>query len=257
MSETSKSGTCGWRRFGRDFGEGLRCAKDPPGAEGETPEAAWPRVDKSDGCCWFCRIASEGAAPRRGDACVALIDRRLRGLIPIYTDAAGDYCRIPLTRGRFAKVDPQDYGWLAQFRWHYVRTARTFYAVRSCYDRGRCHKVWMHREIMGTPLGMVCDHVNHNGLDNRRCNLRNCTAAENNLNRRRYRNGRSRYKGVWWCKGLQMWGATIQAGGREEFLGYFLREIDAARAYDAAARRLHGAFACVNFPEEAHGERAP
>jgi hypothetical protein len=109
----------------------------------------------------------------------------------------------------------------------------------------------MHREIMGTPEGMVCDHVNHNGQDNRQRNLRNCTVAQNNLNRRHYRNSRSRYKGVWWCKCMQMWGAEIQAGGAAEFLGYFAREIEAARAYDAAARRRHGAFACLNFPEEA------
>lgn len=221
------------------------------------------------GECRFCRMSDCGgddAIPRRVDACVALagegkpgvdgrdedavVDRRLRGFIPLYRDAAGDYCKIPLTRRRFAKVDPEDFGWLSQFRWHYVRTGRTFYAVRSCYHCGRGCKVWMHREIAGTPGGMVCDHVNHNGLDNRRANLRNCTTAQNNLNRQHYRNSRSRYKGVWWCKCMQMWGSEIQAGGEAEFLGYFVREVEAARAYDAAARRLHGAFACLNFPEE-------
>jgi hypothetical protein len=233
--------------------------KDPPSVDAGTGEAVWPAVRAEEGCCKFRAIGGQDVPiDCGGDARVAragggqvVIDRRLRGLIPIFTDAQGDYCKIPLTRGHFAKVDPEDYGWLAQFRWHYVRTGRTFYAVRSCYHGGRGCKVWMHREIMGTPRGMVCDHVNHNGQDNRRGNLRNCTAAENDLNRRHYRNGRSRYKGVWWCKGLQMWGAEIQAGGREEFLGYFVREVEAARAYDGAARRLHGAFACLNFPEEA------
>lgn len=192
--------------------------------------------------CLFYRVGGGGAD--------AVIDRRLRGLIPVFADAEGDYCKIPLTRGHFAKVDPEDYGWLAQFRWHYVRTARTFYAVRSGYSGGRGRKIWMHREIMDTPIGLVCDHVNHNGQDNRRGNLRNCTVAQNNLNRQHYRNSRWRYKGVWWCKDMQMWGSEIQAGGEAEFLGYFVREVEAARAYDAAARRLHGEFACLNFPEE-------
>ena len=182
------------------------------------------------------------------------IDRRFRGLVPIYADAAGEYCRIPLTRRMFAKVDPEDYCWLSQFRWHYVRTSRTFYAVRTVYCGGRSGKVWMHREIMGTPRGLVCDHINHNGLDNRKENLRNCTVAQNNLNRRRYRNGRSRYKGVWWSKNVQMWGAEIQVRGEAEFLGYFVYEVQAARAYDAAARRLHGRFASLNFPEETSDE---
>ncbi|MBP7053604.1 MAG: hypothetical protein KBE65_21550 [Phycisphaerae bacterium] len=181
---------------------------------------------------------------------IGRIDRRFRGLLPIYADAAGEYCRIPLTRRMYAKVDPEDFCWLSQYRWHYVRTSRTFYAVRPSYHAGRSGKVWMHREIMGTPRGLVCDHINHNGLDNRKANLRNCTVAQNNLNRVRYRNGRSRYKGVWWSRSVQMWGAQIQACGRAEFLGYFVHEVQAARAYDAAARRLHGEFASLNFPEE-------
>ncbi len=181
---------------------------------------------------------------------IGRIDRRFRGTLPIYADAAGEYCRIPLTRRMYAKVDPEDYCWLSQYRWHYVRTSRTFYAVRPSYHAGRSGKVWMHREIMGTPKGLVCDHINHNGLDNRKANLRNCTTAQNNFNRVHHRNARSRYKGVWWSKGMQMWGAEIQAHGKAEFLGYFVRELQAARAYDAAARRLHAQYASLNFPEE-------
>ncbi len=240
MCERQAIGRCGRCWFCRDLGDGPHCVKGPPVLNRETGEARWPRVRVTDSCGQF-RLAGDGTPT---------IDRRLRGLLPIYADEAGEYCKIPLTRRMYAKVDPEDYCWLTQFRWHYVRTSRTFYAVRSSYRGGRSCKIWMHREIMGTPKGLVCDHVNHNGLDDRKHNLRNCTVAQNNLNRLRYRNGRSRYKGVWWSKSVQMWGAEIQARGEAEFLGYFVHEVQAARAYDAAARRLHGEFAFLNFPEE-------
>ena len=246
MGEKKRAGTCGGCRFGRDFGDGLRCIKDPPSVNQETGEAVWPCVRITDTCREF-RPAGDGRD--------LVVDRRLRGMIPIYRDKEGDYCKIPLTRGHYAKVDPEDYCWLSQFRWHYVRTGRTFYAVRSDYSGGRGRKIWMHREIMGTAKGLVCDHVNHNGQDNRKHNLRNCTVAQNNLNRQRYRNSRSRYKGVWWCKCMQMYGSEIQAFGATECLGYFVHEVEAARAYDAAARRLHGEFACLNFPGETPGRQ--
>ncbi len=201
--------------------------------------------EKPEGRCYLYGVLHAAAEhPAR-------IDASLRGRLPVYADGLGVYCRIPLTRGHYAKVDPEDYGWLSQFRWHYVRSGRTYYAVRSKYENGRGGKVWMHREIMNTPRGLVCDHINHNGLDNRTRNLRNCTTAQNNCNRRRFGNARSRYRGVFWSKEMQMWAAAIGRHGQTRHLGYFLHEMAAARAYDVAARRLHGAYACLNFPEEA------
>ncbi len=231
--------------FGRELGGTLHCMRKPQELDRETGEARWPCVCPT-GLCGAFRFAA--GRPAR-------IDRTLRGTVPIYADEFGDYCRIPLTHGHYAKVDPEDYGWLSQFRWHFVKSGRTYYAVRTNYENGRSGKIWMHREIMGTPRGLVCDHINHNGLDNRTRNLRNCTVAQNNLNRRHYRNGKSRYRGVFWSKEMQMWGAGIRAHGRPKHLGYFLHEIEAARAYDAAARKYHAEFANLNFPEE--GPRGP
>lgn len=134
MGEKKSVGTCGGCRFGRDFGDGLRCIKDPPSVNQETGEAVWPCVRITDTCREF-RPAGDGRD--------LVVDRRLRGMIPIYRDKEGDYCKIPLTRGHYAKVDPEDYCWLSQFRWHYVRTGRTFYAVRSDYSGGRGRKNWI------------------------------------------------------------------------------------------------------------------
>jgi hypothetical protein len=108
----------------------------------------------------------------------------------------------------------------------------------------------MHRVIAETPGHLVCDHINRDGLDNRWRNLRNCTKAQNNLNRGSERGSTSKYKGVYWHKGMEKWVATIKAGGRRRHLGYFADEGEAARAYDAAARECHGEHAGLNFLNE-------
>jgi hypothetical protein len=102
---------------------------------------------------------------------------------------------------------------------------------------------------MDTPGHLVCDHINRHGLDNRKKNLRNCTKGENNLNQGGERNSASKYKGVYWKKDTKKWAACIKKGGKRKHLGYFDDEAEAAKAYDDAARRLHGQFAGLNFPQ--------
>ncbi len=103
-----------------------------------------------------------------------------------------DFRLIPLTQGKFAIVSAEDYDRLAQHKWCAVKGRDTFYAKRV--SKGRV--VSMHREIMRAPKGVVCDHKNHDGLDNRKSNLRLCTSAQNQYNKMAKKGCSSRYKGV-------------------------------------------------------------
>ena len=112
----------------------------------------------------------------------------------------------------------------------------------------------MHREIMQTPPGKVSDHIDGNGLDNLRGNLRNCTHQENHRNKAKM-TAAPAYKGVLTTSRPQMVFARIGCDGRSHSLGYYDTEEEAARAYDRAALLHFREFARLNFPEEWPPER--
>lgn len=159
--------------------------------------------------------------------------------------------KIPLTQGKYAMVDPERYEELAKYKWFAARSERGFYAVRMVKAEGgrvRQKNVRMHRVILKPPKGKFIDHINHNGLDNRRVNLRVCTTQQNTWNKRKQRgNYSSKYKGVSWLKSEGKWQVRIVCNGKRIFIGYFDDEKTAARAYDAKARELFGDYAALNF----------
>jgi hypothetical protein len=160
--------------------------------------------------------------------------------------------RIPLTQGKFAIVDVADYERLAKYKWFAIASERGFYAARmvkaKAGSRVKQKAVRMHQVILDVPKGKIMDHINHNGLDNRRVNLRVATRRENTWNKRKQRgNCSSQYKGVTWLKSEGKWQARIVCKGRAIFIGYFDDEKAAARAYDAKAAELFGEYAAMNF----------
>lgn len=158
--------------------------------------------------------------------------------------------KIPLTQGQFALVDDADYEELSKYKW-YANKNRSgiFYAWRVSKNKnGSPEKISMHRQLLGLKHGdkRQGDHINHNGLDNRRNNLRICTPQQNQFNQRK-KPKTSRYKGVSWCSRTKKWMAGIQFDGKSIFLGRFRFEELAALAYDFAALKYFREFAKFNF----------
>lgn len=138
-------------------------------------------------------------------------------------------------------VDPCDLWLLTEYAWRIVvRHGKPYVTGTS----GR----HLHRMIMNAPSGVEVDHINGDTLDNRRCNLRLCTHAENQYNQRSH-GGSSKFKGVSWDKQSQKWHAYINKEYGRVNLGLFDDEEGAAFAYDVAARILFGEFARLNFQE--------
>lgn len=151
---------------------------------------------------------------------------------------------IPLSRGLVALVDDADFERVAALgKWYANPSYRTFYARKNYWESGRCKSVRMHTFITGWEY---VDHVNGNGLDNRRANLRPADDSTNSFNRQLRRNNKSGFKGVS-GKGCR-WQAEIQCRGKRIYLGLFDTATDAACAYDTAAREHFGEFARLNFP---------
>lgn len=159
---------------------------------------------------------------------------------------------IQLSQGFVALVDDRDYEDLAIHRWHVKVHGRTAYACRTTRDGGKKTTTrYMHAQITGY---VKTDHVNGDGLDNRRANLREATAAQNSRNQRPVRSSASKYIGVTWHfygrSAVGKWRAQITSDGKKRHLGLFATEEEAARAYDRAAYERDPEFCRLNFPEE-------
>lgn len=162
--------------------------------------------------------------------------------------------KLILTQGKFALVDDEDFACIAQFKWYAAQYKRLWYAQRAIYIPGPDHHQvtqLLHRAILGIfDPAIHIDHEDHDGLNNQKTNLRTCTQKQNQHNKRKMaKQASSQFKGVSWYKPGGLWRVQINAGNGNQHLGYFANEIDAAKAYDSAARQYFGEFAFTNLPE--------
>jgi hypothetical protein len=160
--------------------------------------------------------------------------------------------RIYLGEGEWVILNEEDYYRYGNLKWTVSGKDGKFYAVRGVKTSPEEIMITsMHREMMNALKGVLVDHKNGNNLDNRRSNLRLATPTENSCNRRKMRDGTSRYKGVCFHRRRGKYVARIKIHRKSIFLGEFDSELEGAKAYDAAAKKHHGEFARLNFPESA------
>jgi hypothetical protein len=158
--------------------------------------------------------------------------------------------KIPLSRGLFAIVDFDDFKTISRFKWcvQDTRGNKKFYAKRSIrFGGGHSRVEMMHRIILGVGPDKIVDHINGNGLDNRRINLRVCSISQNLMNTDKKRGCSSKYKGVY-RHSPSAWTAYIGSKKNTIFLGCFKDEREAATAYDVVAKNKFGEFARLNNP---------
>jgi len=185
-------------------------------------------------------------------------------------DYHSDMKKIELTQGQFAKVDDEDYDFLMLKKWHAKKNTNSFYAIHSKNNGNVIEKTLIHRYIMIkhgllTDLSKEIDHIDHDGLNNQKSNLRACTHADNAKNKRPWR--RSKYLGVSLSKDQRAYflkdgtrrvskttyryRVSIMSDGKKFDLGSFKAEKDAALAYNEGAIKHHGEFANLNVIDDA------
>lgn len=156
--------------------------------------------------------------------------------------------QIPLSHGLVARVDPEWFSPLSQYRWFAKGAGSSYsYAARTVKVGGKDHTIYMHRLITGAPAGICVDHANGDTLDNRTPNLRLCTKQQNVQNMKRPRTNTTGYKGVTFYESTGKWVARIRQPDGHLYLGSFSSPERAALAYNEAATRFHGEFARLNL----------
>lgn len=152
---------------------------------------------------------------------------------------------IPLSMGKFAKVDDEEYQRLIQYRWHYNN------GYAKTWHKGK--RVRMHRLIMNAPAGVNVDHRDHDKLNNQKFNLRLCTLIENNRNGVLRKDNTSGYKGVSIDPSTGYWRPSVYLNGKALYFGQYSDKRHAALAHDLWATDLYGEFVSTNFPVVSFG----
>lgn len=158
--------------------------------------------------------------------------------------------KIKLSQVKYALVDDADHERLSEHKWGCMKSRNTYYAYRAFWDKNKkttSSPIYMHRAILSAPRGKMCDHINGDGLDNRKSNLRLSSNAQNLANSSKNRNNTSGFKGVARSSSGRKWTAQIMVNRKSRFLGSFDEKIKAAKAYDNESKRLYGEFARLNL----------
>lgn len=164
-------------------------------------------------------------------------------MLPRSIRVCRDVAYVPITMGKEAIIDASDVTLVQSHNWSLYQSGSTGYAKRSYLGcDGKQFQVLMHRVITCAGDTDIVDHINGNGLDNRRSNLRIATKNGNQQNATRRRDNTSGHKGVCWHKGDKRWHAKIQVDGKRVHLGQFDTLEKAMAAYENASTKHHGDY---------------
>lgn len=165
--------------------------------------------------------------------------------------------QIPLSQDRVVFVDDGDYELLNRHKWFAGKSrGDNKYAARSVASRSegksKTATILMHRIILDLQPGdkRECDHIDGDGLNNQRSNLRICTRRQNSRNQKKQKGSTSKYKGIYWNRRECRWMSRIRVDGTLIYLGMFDSEADAALAYNDAATKYFKEFALLNTIKE-------
>ena len=163
---------------------------------------------------------------------------------PRFIRIDGDVAYVPISKGYEVVIDAADVGLIEGPAWRAVVRSggKNVYASRFEWTNKARVYVLMHRLILGAPRGLHVDHIDGNGLNNRRSNLRIATVAQNQQNGRLRVDNASGVRGVHWDQSSRKWAVNIRAAGKRHYLGMFSEIDDAAAAYAKASANLHGEF---------------
>ena len=153
-----------------------------------------------------------------------------------------------------ALVDDSDFKMLSRYSWCILQQKHTSYAVAGIKRNDKWTMIRMHRLLMNEPKGLQVDHIDGNGLNNQRSNIRLCTNTQNLYNKKVHKNCKSGFKGVRWHDEAKKWQTRVTIDGKQKSIGYFFCLVKAAKVYDNAAREYYGKFARLNFPKDGEQE---
>lgn len=155
----------------------------------------------------------------------------------------GNIAYVTLTKGYVAMIDADDVPLVEGVNWYAKVTPHTVYAKRSAWVDGRNRCEGLHQRILKVPPDMQVDHIDNNGLNNRRSNLRPATPGQNQHNQRARIDNRSGFKGVTWDSRSRVWEVRCRVNGKRLYLGQFFTLQAAVECAKKHRRALHGEFA--------------
>ena len=150
--------------------------------------------------------------------------------------------KVQLTQNKFTIVDDGDYEYLNKYNWYVAKSKYSYYAAFDRRNKKINKTIYLHRIIMNCPDGKFIDHINGNGLDNRKENLRICNKSQNSGNSKLRTDNTSGIKGVSWDKRNKKWVVRIKMDGKHKFLGYFSNKYYAKNVYEKVAKGYFGEF---------------